>query len=51
MAVSDTGRSSGVGSVGYSARRYCMVAGRYSRSSQPAAITENSAPWIHSDPA
>ena len=27
-----------------------MVAGRYSRSLQPAALTENSASWIQSDP-
>ena len=50
MAVLDTGCSSGVGSIGHSARRYCTVAGHYSRSSQPAAPTENSASWIQSDP-
>ena len=44
--VSDTGRSSGVGSVGHSARRYCAVAGHYSRSSQPAALTESSASYV-----
>ena len=50
MAVSDTSCSSSVGSNGHSARRYCMVAGHYSKSSQPAAFTESSASWIQSDP-
>ena len=50
MAVSDTGCSSGVGSIGHSARRYCTVAGQYSRSSQPTALTESNASWIQSDP-
>ena len=50
MAVSDTGCSSGVRSFGYSAHRYCTVAGHYSRSSQPTAHTESSASWIQSDP-
>ena len=40
VAVSDTGCSSGVGNIGHSARRYCTVAGHYSRSSQPAALIE-----------
>ena len=43
--------SHGVERVGHSARRYYTVAGQYSRSSQPAALTENSVSWIHSDPA
>ena len=43
MAVPDTGFSSGVESFGHSARRYCAVAGYYSRSSQPAALTVLSA--------
>ena len=51
MAVSDTDCSSGVGSIGHGAHRYCTVAGHYSRSSQPAALTENSASWIQSDPS
>ena len=34
-----------------SARRYCTVVGHYSRSSQPAALTENSASGIYSDPS
>ena len=42
VAVLDTGCSSGVGSVGHSARQYCTVAGYYPRSSQPAALPENS---------
>ena len=46
MAVLDTGYSRG---VGHSARRYCMVAGHYSRSSQPAALTERTASWIPLD--
>ena len=51
MAVSHTSCSSGVGSVGHSACRYYTVAGHYSRSSQPAALTENSTSWIQADPA
>ena len=43
MAVSDTGCFSDVGSTGHSARRYCTMTGHYSRLSQPAAITEDSA--------
>ena len=52
MTVLNIGGSSGVGSFGHSAHRYCTVAGHYSRSSQPAALTENSASasWIQSDP-
>ena len=50
MPVSDTGRSSGVKSIGHSAHRHCTVAGHYSRSLQPAALTESSASWIQSDP-
>ena len=42
--------SGGLGSFGHSARRYCTVAGHYFRSSQPAALTENSASGIYSDP-
>ena len=34
--------SSGVESVGYSARKYCTVAGHYSRSSQPLERKESS---------
>ena len=33
-----------LGSSGHSARRYCTVAGHYSRSPQPAALTESSDP-------
>ena len=51
MALSNTGGSGGLGSFGYSARKYCMVTGHYSRSSQPAALTENSASGIYSDPS
>ena len=40
VALSNTGGSGGLGSFGHSARRYCTVAGHYSRSSQPAALTE-----------
>ena len=43
VALSNTGGSSGLESFGRSAHRYCTVAGHYSRSSQPAALTENSA--------
>ena len=50
MALSNTGCSSDVESVGHSARRYCTVAGHYSRSSQPAALTESSASGIQSNP-
>ena len=49
VAVLDTGCCSGVGSVGYSAGRYCRVAGHDSRSSLHAALTENRASWIQSD--
>ena len=34
--------SSGVESVGHSARKYCTVAGHYSRSSQPLERKESS---------
>ena len=51
MALSNTGGSGGLGSFGHSVRRYCMVAAHYSRSSQPAALTENSASGIYSDPS
>ena len=50
MAMSDTGCSSGVRRVEHSASRYCTMAGHYSMSSQPAALTESSACWIQSDP-
>ena len=50
MAASDTGCSSGVGSVGHSARRYCIVAGHYSRSLQPAVDTKSNDSWIQSNP-
>ncbi len=50
-ALSNTGGSSGLRSFGHSARRYCTVAGHYSKSSQPAALTENSASGIYSDPS
>ena len=43
--------SGGLGRLGHSARRYCTVAGHYSRSSQSAALTENSASGIYSDPS
>ena len=49
MALLNTGGSGGLGSFGHSAHRYCTVAGHYSRSSQPAALTENSASGIYSD--
>ena len=48
MTVSNTGCSSGFGSVGHNARSYCTVAGHYSRSSQPAALTENRGSCIQS---
>ena len=51
VALSNTGGSGGLGSFGHSARRYCMVAGHYSRSSQPATLTEKSAFEIYSDPS
>ena len=38
------------GSIKHSACRYCAVAEHYSRSSQPEALTTNSASWIQSDP-
>ena len=41
VALSNTGGFGGLGSFGHSARRYCTVAGHYSRSSQPATLTEN----------
>ena len=50
MTMSDTGCSSGVGSVGHSACRYSTVAGHHSRASQLVALTENGAFWIQSDP-
>ena len=50
MTVLDSGCSSGVVSVRYSARRYYTAARHYSRSTHPAALTENSASWIQSDP-
>ena len=50
MAVLDTACSSGVGSIGHSACRYFTVSGHYSRSSQLAALTENSASGIQLDP-
>ena len=40
-----------LGSFRQSASRYCMVAGHYSRSLQLAALTENSASGIYSDPS
>ena len=46
----DTCCSSGVENGGHSAHSYFTVAGHYSRLSQPAALTENSASWIQSDP-
>ena len=49
MALSNTGGSDGLGRFEHSARRYCTVAGHYSRSSQSAALTENSASEIYSD--
>ena len=51
VALSNTGGSGGLGSFGHSARRYCTVAEHYSRSSQPAALIENSASEIYSDPS
>ena len=51
VTLSNTGGSSGLGSFGHSARRYCTVAGHYSRSSQPAPLTESSASGIYSDPS
>ena len=51
MAMSNPGGSRGIGSSGHSARRYCTVAGHYSRSPQPAALTESSAFGIRQDPS
>ena len=51
MAMSNTGGSRGIRSSGHSVRRYCSVTGHYSRSPQPAALTESSAFGILSDPA
>ena len=51
VALSNTGDSGGLGSFGHSACRYCTVAGHNSRSSQPAALKENSASGIYSDPS
>ena len=51
MVMSKPGRSSGIGSSGHSARRYCTVAGHYSRSPQPAARRESSAFGIFQDPS
>ena len=51
MVLSNTGGSGGLGSFGHSACRYCTVAGHYSRSSQPAELTENSASGTYSDPS
>ena len=51
MAMSNPGGSRGIGSSGHSARRYCSVAGHYSRSPQPAALTESSAFGIRQDPS
>ena len=51
VALSNTGGSGGLGNIRHSACRYCTVAGHYSRSSQPAALTENSASGIYSDPS
>ena len=44
VAMSDPGGSVGLGRFGRSAHRHCcMETGHYSRSPQPAALTENSA--------
>ena len=51
VALSNTGGSGGLGSFGHSARRYFTVAGHCSRSSQRAALTENSASGMCSDPS
>ena len=51
MEMSNPGGSRGIGSSGHSARRYCTVAGHYSRSQQPAALTERSAFGIRPNPA
>ena len=51
VALSNTGSSGGLGSFGHSLRRYFTVAGHYSRSSQPVALTENSASGIYSNPS
>ena len=50
VAMSNPGGCRGIGSSGHSASRYCTVAGHYSRSSQPAALTESSAFGIRQDP-
>ena len=51
VAMSNPGGSRGIGSSGHSARRYCTVAGHYSRSPQPAALTESSAFGVRQDPS
>ena len=51
MAMSNPGGSRDNGSSGHSACRYCTVAGHYSRSPQPAALTESSAFGILQDPS
>ena len=51
VALLNTGGSGRLGSFEHSARKYCTVAGHYSRSSQSAALTENSASGIYSDPS
>ena len=51
VALSNTGGSGGLRSFGHSAHKYCAVAGHYSRSSQLAALTENSASGIYPDPS
>ena len=51
VAMSNPSGSRGIGSSGHSARRYCTVAGHYSRSPQPAALTESSAFGIRQDPS
>ena len=43
MAMSNPGGSRGIESSGHSAHRYYTVAEHYSRSPQPAALTESSA--------
>ena len=51
VPMSNPGGSCGIGSSGHSARRYCTVAGHYSRSPQPAALTESSAFGVRQDPS
>ena len=51
MAMPNPGGSRGIGSSEHSARRYCTVAGHYSRSPQPAALTESSAFGVRQDPS